>query len=231
MNKGIKKYALIWFVLVLMYNLITFATPSVIPGMSKFKGGFWPAYIVIMLAFFGNLFCGYLFFKESEKERTFLNLPLIKISYSALIALLIVGSVFMVTPSSHYWPAMVICVLILGFNVISVIKSQMAADLITETENKVSAETEFIRIMTADAESLMQRAVTDDAKQSVKKVYEAFRYSDPVSKSVLAGIEREISEKFYDFSKEIKAGNDGVSEAEEITALLTERSNKCKAFK
>ena len=47
-----------------------------------------------------------------------------------------------------------------------------------------------------DAETLLGKAKTPDAKIATKKVYEALRYSDPMSSEALGEIEAELAEKF-----------------------------------
>ena len=84
----------------------------------------------------------------------------------------------------------------------------------------------------ADAESLKGYAADDNAKQACEKVYEAVRYSDPVSNPLLSGIESEISVKFSAFSDSVKNSADNSRQlAEELCRLISERNAKVKALK
>ncbi len=145
-----------------IFNVIAFATPAV-DGASKFNGAFWSGYVLIMLALIGQLVCAYFAFKAKSKEQLFLKLPLVTISYSALILSFVVGAACMLIPNMPNWVGIVLCALILGFTAISVIKASAAAELVHETDTRVKEKTAFIRVMTVEAENLMARAQTDEA--------------------------------------------------------------------
>ena len=72
---------------------------------------------------------------------------------------------------------------------------------------------------------------TDAARAACRQVYEAFRYSDPVSAVALTDEEQRIAEAFDAFSAAIAAGEDGTEPAETLSGLLAERNAKCKAMK
>ena len=50
--------------------------------------------------------------------------------------------------------------------------------------------------MTVEAQNLVNRANASMLKKQCKKVYDAFRYSDPMSSVALADIEQRIKEEF-----------------------------------
>ena len=126
MNKNFKYYIAAWAVLTVIFNVIAFAIPAA-DGVSKFNGAFWSGYVLIMLALIGQLVCAYFAFKAKSKEQLFLKLPLVTISYSALILSFVVGAACMLIPNLPNWVGIVLCALILGFTAISVIKASAAA--------------------------------------------------------------------------------------------------------
>ena len=79
----------------------------------------------------------------------------------------------------------------------------------------------------------MARAKDEEAKAQTKKVYEAIRYSDPMSNDALSGVEQQISAKFAELSAAVDEGNSQlIAEcAEKLLQLVTERNNKCKVLK
>ncbi len=233
MKKYFKYYGLGWLIALALFNVIVFVTPNEIAGMSKFGGGFWTGYIFITLAFLGQLGCSMFFFKEERKERIFLNVPVISISFTALIVTLIVGALCMVIPNLPYWVGIIVCLAVLAFYAIAVIKAKAAADAVEEVGQKVKAQTLFIKSLTADAESLMARAKSDFAKAETKKVYEAVRYSDPMSNEALAGIESQITIKFAALSDAVEADNTDIvkTAAEELLLLVEDRNRKCRVLK
>ena len=230
MNRNFKYYIAAWAVLAVIFNVIAFATPAV-AGASKFDGAFWSGYVLIMLALIGQLVCAYFAFKAKSKEQIFLRLSLVTVSYSALILSFVVGAACMLIPNLPNWVGIILCALILGFTAVSVIKANAAVELVHETDTRVKEKTAFIRMMTVEADNLMARAQTDEAKAMCKKVYEALRYSDPMSCNALSGTEAEISEKFSAFAAAVKNGENASELADELLALIGDRNRMCKVMK
>lgn len=230
MNRNFKYYIAAWAVLAVIFNVIAFATPAV-AGASKFDGAFWSGYVLIMLALIGQLVCAYFAFKAKSKEQIFLRLSLVTVSYSALILSFVVGAACMLIPNLPNWVGIILCALILGFTAVSVIKANAAVELVRETDARVKEKTAFIRMMTVEADNLMARAQTDEAKAMCKKVYEALRYSDPMSCNALSGTEAEISEKFSAFAAAVKNGENASELADELLALIGDRNRMCKVMK
>lgn len=230
MNRNFKYYIAAWAVLAVIFNVIAFATPAV-AGASKFDGAFWSGYVLIMLALIGQLVCAYFAFKAKSKEQIFLRLSLVTVSYSALILSFVVGAACMLIPNLPNWVGIILCALILGFTAVSVIKANAAVELVRETDTRVKEKTAFIRMMTVEADNLMARAQTGEAKAMCKKVYEALRYSDPMSCNALSGTEAEISEKFSAFAAAVKNGENASELADELLALIGDRNRMCKVMK
>lgn len=230
MNRNFKYYIAAWSVLAVIFNVIAFATPAV-AGASKFDGAFWSGYILIMLALIGQLVCAYFAFKAKSKEQIFLRLSLVTVSYSALILSFVVGAACMLIPNLPNWVGIILCALILGFTAVSVIKANAAVELVHETDARVKEKTAFIRMMTVEADNLMARAQNGEAKAMCKKVYEALRYSDPMSCNALSGTEAEISEKFSAFAAAVKNGENASELADELIALIGDRNRMCKVMK
>lgn len=233
MKNVFKYYVVCWAVLAAVFNLIVFIVPNEMAGVNKFGGAFWSGYVFIMLAFVGQLVCAYFAFKAENKQKFFYNLPLITISYAATIASVIVGTLCMVIPNLPNWIGIIICLVILAFSAVSVVKAKAAADVVSEIDKKIKVKTLFIKSLTVDVESLMARAKTDEINAELKKVYEAVRYSDPMSDEALSGIESQITLKFDLLSKAVAEGNAEAvrSAAEELVILINDRNKKCKLLK
>lgn len=232
MKKAFQKYVIIWAIFFVVFNVICFVTPGEAAGMNKFGGAFWAGYVFISLAFIGQLVCVWFAFKADSLQKLFYNLPLIRISYTGLVAMLVVGAVVMAVPNLPNWVGIIVCLLILAFHAIAVIQASAASDVIESVDKKIKTQTFFIKSLTVDAESLMARAKDDTAKAACKRVYEAVRYSDPMSSDALAGAESQITLKFAEFSGAVQSGSNDISKlADELTILLNDRNKKCKLLK
>ena len=233
MKKSFKIYSLIWAICLAVFNVITFVTPNEIGGVSKFSGSFWVGYIFITIAFIGQLACAFAAFKAENLKKFFYNLPLLSISYGGLVAMLIVGSVFMAIPVLPEWIGIIVCVIILAFNAIAIIKATAAADIVSGIDEKIKTQTFFIKSLSVDAQSLMTSAKSDELRAEAKKVYEAIRYSDPMANAALSDLDTQIERQFNSFSDAIKAEDSELAKetADALVEMVERRNQKCKLLK
>ena len=233
MKKTFNIYAVCWAVLLVVFNLVAFLIPNEIMGTSKFSGNFWIGYAFITISFIGQLVCAYFAFKQESLKKFFYNASLISISYSATVLSVVVGILCMVLPFVPVWIGAIICVLILGFSAVSVLKAKAAVDIVGEVDEKIKVQTFFIDSLLMDAETLMARAKSGEIKEELKRVYEAVRYSDPMSSNALANVESQITVAFSELTEAITEGNaEAVKKlANELVILINDRNKKCKLLK
>ena len=139
----------------------------------------------------------------------------------------------MTVPMLPLWLGIVICFVILAFVTIAVITAKSLADTVSDIDDKIKVQTSFIKMITVDAEHLMTTASTPEIKNEVKKVYEAFRYADPMSCVQLSELENQIQKQF-DLFTEATTGGDITRIAElatELCSLIDYRNKKCKFLK
>ena len=233
MKKNFKFYALGWFVLLGLFNLLAFIIPAW-PTLEKFTASFWIGWGVTIGAFFGQLICAWVAFKEESAKKTFYNISLFTVSYAGLISMFVVAMICIIVTPLPYWIAAIACSAVLVANVIAVAKAKMAIDVVVNVDENVEKATAFIYEMREESESLFVRAKADEAKAVIcKKVRDAFKFSDPMSKSDLDAVEAEIKTHFDLLKKAIVEGKMDVATAEsdELLALISERNNKCKKLK
>lgn len=233
MKKYFKFYGICWAIALVVFNIITFISTGNTVGISNAGAGFWVGYIFITIVFIGNLVCSFLFFKEENIDKIFLKLPIIYIAYIALIVSLIAGAIAMAIPVIPYWVGIVVDVVILAVYAIAIVQTNTAADVVSEIDDRVKAQTFFIHSLTVDAQTLMSFAQSDDVKTECKKVYESIRYSDPMSNDALAEIESQIQNEFNTFDDAVKKDNTELvkNSANEIIALINKRNSQCKVLK
>ena len=79
----------------------------------------------------------------------------------------------------------------------------------------------------------MSAAKTPELKAEVKKVYEAIRYSDPMSNAALEEINEQIQNQLSVFADAVKAEDFDLasSYSDELIILIDNRNKKCKLLK
>lgn len=233
MKKSFGIYSIIWAICLGMFNLLTFVTPHEIAGYSKFTGTFWVGYIFITVTFVGQLICAFFAFKPESHSKVFYRISLVTVSYSALIAILVVGSIFMILPMLPSWIAIIICALVLAINIISVIKASAAVGIVEGVDKKIKANTFFVKELTIEASTLVNLTQNTEIKPIIEKVFEEIRYSDPMSAEPLADIEAQIKSEFKSFESAVK-GEDAelvTASADALIVLIKKRNEKCKLLK
>ena len=232
MKKSFKSYVVVWASLLALFNLMAFIIPG-LPDQNKFTTSFWIGYILITLIFVGHLFCASKIFNSNSTQSTFYNIPLTKISFIGSVVSFAVGTIVMMIPKMPYWLGVVIAAITLVVNVIALFAPRAAINEIERIDQKVKVQTFFIKSLTVDADTLMAMAKSDVAKAECRKVYEAIRYSDPMSNDALASVESQITVKFAALSDAVKADDaDKVAElANEVCILVGDRNAKCKLLK
>ena len=110
MKKNFKSYAIIWAVLFAVFNIVVFLARPVIPGyVVSYDVRFWIAWVFIIASFAANLLCANKAFKAENLEKLFYKVPLITVSYTGLIAMLVLGGALMLIPNCPVWIAAVVC--------------------------------------------------------------------------------------------------------------------------
>lgn len=232
MKKTFNLYLAVWAVLLVLFNVLAFVSEG-LPNQEKYTPMFWVGYVFITLAFIGQLVCSKIAFNAKNLQKMFYNIPLITISWTGLVVSFIVGGVCMFVPFIPYWIGAIVCAVIFGVVAISVIKSGMAANIVSSVDDKIKMQTFFIKSLTVDAEGLLSRAESAEVKAECKKVYEAVRYSDPMSHDMLAGTESQITLKFAELATAVNDNNYTAVQkaANEVIVLIEDRNRKCKLLK
>lgn len=232
MKKRFNLYIVVWFSLLLLFNIISFVLVGW-SGYEKCTYSFWMGYALISIMFIGQLICSYIALKDDNAKKLFYNISLIKISYSYLIISFIVGGLCMIIFPSYSWIGAIVCMIVLVANVISLVKATYAINEIERIDLKTKTQTNFIKTLIIEADTLIKSAKSDIVKKECRKVYEAIRYSDPMSNEGLVSVESMITEKFAEFSNMVENDNkESVTIlANKLIALIDDRNKKCKFLK
>lgn len=231
--KNFKFYLIVWILLLAIFNVAVFVSPAEMAGYNKFGGAFWGGYISITLAFFGQLAASFFAFRSKNLQKFFYKIPLIRISWSGLVLTLIIGVACMAIPDLPNWVGIILCFAVLAFHAISLVKANTAAELVDEIDDKVKTHTLFIRSLTVDAETLIAKAKSETVKAECKKVYEAIRYSDPMSNAALVEVEEKIQNAFSGFENAVHNEDFELASciADELLSLISIRNKKCILLK
>lgn len=232
MKKRFGLYAAYWAILLALFNVIAFVSIGW-AGQEKYTASFWIGYSLISVAFLGQLACALFALNESNAQKLFYRISLIKASYSGLIATFVFGGLCMLISPLPYWVGAIVCAFVLVCNVFALLKATLVVSEVERIDQKVKQQTFFIKSLTVDADTLFASAKSDAVKAECKKVYEAVRYSDPMSSEMLASIEGQITIKFAALKDAVAADDaEAVSAAAaEVLVVVKDRNSKCRLLK
>ena len=75
MQKNFKYYAIVWLILLAIFNVAVFVSPAEAGDLNKFGGAFWSGYIGITIAFLGQLAISFLAFQSKNLQKFFYKIP------------------------------------------------------------------------------------------------------------------------------------------------------------
>lgn len=171
--------------------------------------------------------------KVETKEKMFLTVSQFRTAYIVTILSVILSGIYLFVAAVPDFIVYIAAILVYALAVISIIKAKVAVSVVAGIDEKIKVQTFFIKSLTVDAEHLMNTCKTTELKALAKKVYEAVRYSDPMSNAVLVEVEEKIQNGFSDFENAVN-GEDfelASSTADELLSLIDIRNKKCKLLK
>ena len=237
MKKAFKFYLIAWAILFVIFNVVVIVLPkeTTIAGVTytKLGGLSWITLILFELCFVGHLACTWIALRQNKLSGTFYRLPLIRLSYACIIVTTVIGCVMMAIPNLPDWIPLIVVLIIMALYAVAVLKAAAAAEIVEQIDEKVKVQTAFIKTLTVDANTLCSRAKSEPVKTACKKVFEAVRYSDPMTSGALTDVENRIKTEFNAFTDAVISDNADAANASmgELLSLLTERNKTCKANK
>lgn len=229
MKKARNTYLIIWAICFALYNVIVF----VVPSENRESDNFWVGYALITASLVGNLISSFIALNSKSNAKVLYNIPLITCSIVEIVISAIAGAIFMTVPGIESWVVVVVPAIILAVSVIVSLIAKSTADIVGDIDDKIKTQTNFIKSITLDAEMLMSNVSTPEVKAEIKKVYEAFRFSDPMSSDALSDVEGRIQNQFNLLQEvAITEDTDRVSQvSKDLLSLIDYRNKKCKISK
>ena len=205
MKKNGVLYFIVWASVVGLFNFITFITPKEIGGVSKFTTLFWVSYSFVMVIFVVQLLVTFFTFARlGPNKSVFYRLPVLHTSIIVTIVSFILALPFMIVPQIPPIIGAILLAVILVGVIIVYARALAIPSAIEAVDKKIKVQTAFLSILIADAEALVNEAEDEAAKKVCTEVYEAIRYSDPMSVPECQDIESKISEYFVLFKDAVE---------------------------
>ena len=229
MKKARNTFLAVWAICFALFNVIVF----VVPNENREADNFWIGYALITVALLGNLVSSVIALNSKSDAKVLYNIPLITTSIVEIVISSIAGAIFMTVPGIKSWAVVVVSAVIFAVSAIVSLIAKSAADTVSDIDDKIKTKTSFIKGITLDAEMLMTSAENPEIKAEIKKVYEAFRFSDPMSNDALKDVEDRIQNQFNLLSEVVIREDEAkvAQMSKDLLSLIDYRNKKCKITK
>ena len=225
MKKRLLRGSVCLGVVLALYLLVAFLIPFAKTAV------FWLSFGFTLAAFGVTAFSLYIaFLKKPDARSRFYGFPIAKIGVIYGGAQLLLGLLFMALGKwVPVWVAALVYAIALGAAVIGLVSADAVAEEIHTQDEQLKANVAFMRALQSKVNQMAAQCSLPEVKQFSEEVC----YSDPVSSSALADIERDLSAAVEDLQAAIVDGDNGAALqlVKKADNLLKERNRLCKLNK
>ncbi len=229
MSKNTKRGHLVLVLIVAVFNIIAFAVPFAKTPV------FWLGYTFGMIAI---LFQAYIFkisfSGDGDAKSRFYGFPIARVGVYYMAAQLIL-SIAEITLASiiPLWVAVIVNALLLALAVIGCVTTDAMRDEIIRQDGQLKKDVSRMRELQSLADSMLAQCNDEDMKQTVKKIADELRFSDPVSSEATQELEDEMRSQMQDIQQAIAEGDAEGAKAlcGKLKGNLAERNRVCSISK
>ena len=224
MNKNATRGILTLVILLAVFSVIAFVIPF------PKNTAFWIAYICGVFAILFQLYIFKSSFGKEDARSRFYGFPIARLGiYYLVIQLIFSIAEIALSKILPVWVVIIINILILAFALIGCITTETMRDEIVRQDGKLKESVFNIRELQSISATLVDQCSDGELKQSLKKLAEGFRYSDPLSSDKTKALEAELQTKIGELQQAITDGDtDGAKElCEKLAGSLRERNRVC----
>ena len=214
--------ALIYVILLGVFNLLVFTIFKTRTNV------FWLSYAFMTLAFVVQIISMFLAFKPADVETAFFGIPLASFSIYYLCAELVIGALFMIYQRAGFTLALVIQIIVLAAFLVIAIISVMSRDTVQQIGENIRENVSNLKSVLVDVELMRDSCTDPELKESLRRLSETIKYSDPMSNDSVTTIEQNIMRKLSELRVSIDDGQyeDAKQVCAAVERLYIERNKK-----
>lgn len=214
--------ALIYVILLGVFNLLVFTIFKTRTNV------FWLSYAFMTLAFVVQIISMFLAFKPADVETAFFGIPLASFSIYYLCAELVIGALFMIYQRAGFTLALVIQIIVLAAFLVIAIISVMSRDTVQQIGENIRENVSNLKSVLVDVELMRDSCTDPELKESLRRLSETIKYSDPMSNDSVTTIEQNIMRKLSELR--VSIDDEQYEDAKQVCAaverLYIERNKK-----
>ena len=189
---------------------------------------FWISYVFMTFAFVVQIISMFLAFRPADVETAFFGIPLASFSVYYLCAELVIGALFMIFQRAGFTLALVIQIIVLTAFLVIAIISVMSRDTVQQIGEKIRENVSNLKSVLVDVELMRDSCTDPELKESLRRLSETIKYSDPMSNDSVTTIEQNIMRKLSELRVSIDDGQyeDAKQVCAAVERLYIERNKK-----
>lgn len=217
----------IYFIVFFVMNFLIFLI------FDEKNGVFWTSYAFMCIAFIVQIVSMFFAVRGLDVEAIFFGIPLATLSLFYFFAAVFTATVFMIFQNAPMKLAVVLQVLILAIYAVVAIIALMSRDVAQDVSDNVRVGVTAIKTMQVDVEMMMSQAKDATLKNSLRKLSETIRYSDPMSNDAVINIEDQIMQALAELRVlcENNMTMDALNTCKSVETLFMQRNRLLKATK
>ena len=214
--------ALIYVILIGVFNLLVFSIFKTRTNV------FWISYVFMTFAFVVQIISMFLAFRPADVETAFFGIPLASFSVYYLCAELVIGALFMIFQRAGFTLALVIQIIVLTAFLVIAIISVMSRDTVQQIGENIRENVSNLKSVLVDVELMRDSCTDPELKESLRRLSETIKYSDPMSNDSVTTVEQNIMRKLSELRVSIDDGQyeDAKQVCAAVERLYIERNKK-----
>jgi len=193
----------------------------------------WVEYVFTIVAIGLSMWVAfYVFGRDDRILSKIYGYPIFRVGAIYLNVQMLVSIVFISIDSVvavAVWIPVTVSLILFGLALIGIIVTDNTRNIIEKQEAEDVKNTSMMRDILLNAESIRDMCKSSELRQSLTRIVEKIKYSDPVSSSGLIEIEGKIYSAIEGLAECDET--DMIEEVERIELLLADRNRRCKALK
>lgn len=227
MKKNTVRGMILLAVVAAVFSLIAFILPV------EKTAVFWIAYGCGLFAVLFQLYIFKISFDGDAKSR-FYGFPIARVGVYYLVAQLIFSIAEIALASIiPLWIVVIVNALLLALAVIGCVTTDAIRDEIIRQDAQLKKDVSRMRELQSLAASMLAQCTDEDMKQTVKKIADELRFSDPVSSEATAELEEDMRSQMANIQQAITESDTASAKTlcEKLLERLTERNRICSISK
>lgn len=228
MEKNKLRGVLAELIVIVVFSSIAFLVPF------EKNGGFWLGYAFGILAIVAQVYYIGVFSGQITPKSKFYGVPLVRVGIYYLVIQLSISLIeFIAGTFIPVWLAAVVNIIVLAAAMLGSIATNVMRDEIVRQDIELEENLSNMRYLQSVSTTLVDNCKDVELKNTIKKLADAFKYSDPVSSAETYGMEIEMKSMLQDLQNAILSAQKdvAVSLCEKTIITLNERNRICKLTK